>query len=87
MKEITYHKDPQEAFQQAQEGTKGVNDVLQKLDHTSSAYGAQLKHLKHGIEEAYQQIENAMEVASEHQRIQLEHFQQDLQRIEQSIQE
>jgi hypothetical protein len=37
--------------------------------------------LKKEVNEAYAQIENALEVASETQRAQLERFQQDLQSI------
>ena len=47
----------------------------------SASYGSQLKHLKNEVNEAYQQIENALEVASEKQRARLEQFQTDLQGI------
>lgn len=78
---MPYHQNPQQAFQQAQEGTKDVIDVFENLDYDGSAYGHQLNHLKHEINEAYQQIENAMEVATDHQRIQLQKFQTDLKAI------
>ncbi|MGN1385457.1 MAG: hypothetical protein ACI4XS_02535 [Bacillus sp. (in: firmicutes)] len=76
-----YHEDKQQAFQDAQEATKDVKDILQKLDRNGNAYGAQVKHLKTGIIEAYEQIDNALEVASEHQRHQLQQYKQELQSI------
>lgn len=84
---MPYNKDNQQAFQEAQEGTKEVKDVLEKLSVNGSEYGSQLKHLKQEINEAYQQIENALEVASEHQRIQLEQYQKDLQEIVNQVNE
>lgn len=81
MKAIPYHEDKQQAFQDAQEATKDIKDIMQKLDQNGNAYGAQLKHLKTGIIEAYQQIDNALEVASEHQRHQLQQYKQELQSI------
>lgn len=81
MNVIPYHEDKQQAFQDAQEATKDVKDILQKLDQGGRAYGAQAKHLKTGIIEAYQQIDNALEVASEHQRHQLQQYKQELQSI------
>ena len=78
---MVYHEDKQQAFQEAQEETKDVKDILQKLDRNGNAYGAQVKHLKTGIIEAYEQIDNALEVASEHQRHQLQQYKQELQSI------
>lgn len=78
---MVYHEDKQQAFQDAQEATKDVKDILQKLDRNGNAYGAQVKHLKTGIIEAYEQIDNALEVASEHQRHQLQQYKQELQSI------
>ena len=46
--------------------------VYYEIVQDSASYGSQLNHLKQEVNEAYQQIENALEVASEHQRIQLE---------------
>ncbi len=54
-------------------------DSMRQLLSDSASYGDQLNHLKEEVNEAYQQIENALEVASEHQREQLRRFQQDLQ--------
>ncbi|WP_019242173.1 MULTISPECIES: hypothetical protein [Bacillus] len=84
---MPYRKDNQYAFQEAQEKTKEVSDVLEKMDSTDAAYGQQLKHLKQEIEVAYQQIENALEIASEHQRKQLEQYQQFLHDIVSDLQE
>ena len=78
---MVYHEDKQQAYQDAQEATKDVKDILQKLDRNGNAYGAQVKHLKTGIIEAYEQIDNALEVASEHQRHQLQQYKQELQSI------
>ncbi len=78
---MAYHEDKQQAYQDAQEATKDVKDILQKLDQNGNAYGAQMNHLKTGIIEAYQQIDNALEVASEHQRHQLQQYKQELQSI------
>lgn len=76
-----YNKDKQQAFQAAQQGYEEAQGLAATIINDSASYGHQLKHLKEEVNEAYQQIENALEVASEHQRAQLERFQQDLQNI------
>ena len=76
---MPYNKDKQQAFQAAQQGMEDAEELYYEIVRDSGAYGHQLKHLKQEVNEAYQQIENALEVASEHQRAQLERFQQDLQ--------
>jgi flagellar biosynthesis chaperone FliJ len=76
-----YHKDKQQAFQAAQQGVEDAQELYHEIVRDSASYGHQLKHLKQEVNEAYQQIENALEVASEHQREQLEKFQQDLQQM------
>lgn len=76
-----YNKDKQQAFQAAQQGYEEAQGLAATIINDSASYGHQLKHLKEEVNEAYQQIENALEVASEHQREQLERFQQDLQSI------
>jgi flagellar biosynthesis chaperone FliJ len=78
---MPYHKNKQQAFQAAQQGYEDTQELYYEIVKDSANYGHQLKHLKQEINEAYQQIENAMEVASEHQRAQLERFQQDLKSI------
>lgn len=74
-----YHKDKQQAFQAAQQGYENAQGLYETIVSDSASYGHQLKHLKDEVNEAYQQIENALEVASEHQKAQLQRFQQDLQ--------
>ncbi|WP_040208956.1 hypothetical protein [Neobacillus jeddahensis] len=81
MDKFPYNKDKQQAFQAAQQGYENAQGLFETIVSDSASYGHQLKHLKDEVNEAYQQIENALEVASEHQRDQLERFQQDLQNI------
>lgn len=76
-----YNKDKQQAFQAAQQGYEEAQGLFATIVSDSASYGHQLKHLREEVNEAYQQIESALEVASEHQRAQLERFQQDLQSI------
>ena len=78
---MPYRKDKQMAFQEAQEGTKEIKDVVEKMDVHGSDYGSQQKLLAHKLNTVTQQIENAFELASEHQRIQLEQYQQELRGI------
>ncbi|NRD79597.1 hypothetical protein HPT25_19740 [Bacillus sp. BRMEA1] len=78
MDKFPYHKDKQQAFQAAQQGYENAQGLFETIVSDSASYGHQLKHLKDEVNEAYQQIENALEVASEKQRAQLEQFQQDL---------
>lgn len=79
MKKFPYNKDKQQAFQAAQQGYENAQGLFETIVSDSAGYGHQLKHLKDEVNEAYQQIENALEVASETQRSQLQRFQQDLQ--------
>ncbi|MGM9926358.1 MAG: hypothetical protein ACI35P_00265 [Bacillus sp. (in: firmicutes)] len=72
------YKDNQLTFQQAQRGTKEVKDLLNSLDPLGNDYGHQVKLLKQEINEAYQQIDSALEIASEHQRAQLKQYQNEL---------
>ncbi|CAH2715999.1 hypothetical protein BACCIP111895_03183 [Neobacillus rhizosphaerae] len=78
MQKFPYNKDKQQAFQAAQQGYEEAQGLFETIVSDSASYGHQLKHLKNEVNEAYQQIANAFEVASEHQRSQLERFQQDL---------
>ncbi|MGM0844805.1 MAG: hypothetical protein ACQEUT_07495 [Bacillota bacterium] len=82
---MPYHKDKQQAFQAAQQGHEEVQDVVNELVLEGPDYGHQLAHLKNEINEAYQQIENALEVASEHQREQLEKMRGDLSSVMQKV--
>jgi F0F1-type ATP synthase membrane subunit b/b' len=78
---MPYHKDKQQSFQAAQQGYEDAQGLYSEIIRDSASYGHQLKHLKNEVIEAYQQIENALENASEHQRAQLERFQQDLRKM------
>ncbi|AJH79668.1 hypothetical protein [Heyndrickxia coagulans] len=78
---MPYHKDKQQAFQAAGQHMALTEDILQNLDMGSEDAGHQLAHLKEEINETYQEIENALEVASETQRVQLEQFRRDLDKI------
>lgn len=78
MQKYPYQKNKQQAFQAAQQGYENAQGLYETIVSDSANYGHQLKHLKDEVNEAYQQIENALEVASETQRAQLERFQQDL---------
>lgn len=78
---MPYHKDKHLAFQAAQQGVEEAKGFFQDIVQDSASYGHQLKHLKKEVNEAYEQIENALEVASEAQRNRLRTFQEDLQDI------
>lgn len=75
---MPYHKNKQQAFQAAQQSMEDAEELYSQIAEDGANYGHQLGHLKQEINEAYEQIQNALEVASEHQRAQLEKFQQDL---------
>lgn len=81
MQKWPYQKNKQQAFQAAQQGVEEAEELYYEIVRDGASYGHQLQHLKNEVNEAYQQIENALEVASEHQRVQLEQFQQDLQKM------
>lgn len=78
---MPYHKNKQQAFQAAQQGVEEARDLYAEIVRDTESYGHQLKHLKNEVNEAYQQIDNALEVASEHQKAQLEQFKQDLEKM------
>ena len=75
---MPYHKNKQQAFQAAQQGVEDAQGLYSEIVRDTQSYGHQLKHLQNEVNEAFQQIENALEVASEHQRAQLEQFKSDL---------
>lgn len=75
---MPYHKNKQQAFQAAEQGVSEAQNLYQEIVRDSASYGHQLKHLKNEVNEALQQIENALEVASETQKPQLEQFRQDI---------
>lgn len=78
---MPYHKNKQQAFQAAQQGVTEAQGFYQDIVRDSASYGHQLKHLKNEVNEALEQIENALEVASETQKKQLEQFRQDISTI------
>jgi ABC-type transporter Mla subunit MlaD len=80
---MPYHKNKQQAYQAAEQGHKQAMDAYaySQMIKEEPDYGRQLKHVKEEVNEAYAQIENALETASDTQRRQLEQFQQDLQSI------
>ncbi|WP_411335014.1 hypothetical protein ACK1LH_10020 [Metabacillus indicus] len=78
---MPYHKNKQQAFQAAQQGTAQAENMYQQLSAETPDYGIQLIHLKEEINEAYEQINNALEVASETQRETLEQYRRDLSKI------
>ncbi|WP_246940360.1 hypothetical protein [Bacillus pinisoli] len=82
---MPYNKNKQQAFQAAQQGTHQAKDVYENMEVTGGDYGSQLKHLKNEVNEAYEQISNALEVASETQRPQLQQFKDDLNSIVEDI--
>lgn len=72
-------QDKRRAFQAADQSFKQVQEAVHGIVIEGPDYGSQLKHVKQEMNEAYQQIETALQVASEHQRLQLQRYQQDLQ--------
>jgi phenylalanyl-tRNA synthetase alpha subunit len=84
---MAYHKAKQEAFQAAQKATMEAKEWHDHLVRDQADYGHQLSHLKQEVNEAFEQINNALEVASEKQRAQLEKFRSDLQAIVDEVKE
>ncbi|WP_223700042.1 hypothetical protein [Sutcliffiella deserti] len=78
---MPYNKDKQQAFQAAQQGTEQARDVYEAIVKNDPDYGHDFKRLENEVNEAMEQINNALEVASETQRPQLMQFQEDLQTI------
>ncbi|MBD8068185.1 hypothetical protein [Bacillus sp. PS06] len=78
---MPYQKDKQQAFQAAQQGTKEAMDVYNSIVQNDPDYGVQLKRLKNEVNEAFNQINNALETASDTQQAQLNQFKDDLQSI------
>lgn len=78
---MPYNKDKQQAFQAAQQGFDEAQGLYTDIIRDSASYGHQLKHLKNEVNEAFQQIENALENASEHQREQLKRYKRDLKKM------
>lgn len=84
---MPYHKDKQQAFQAAQQGVVDAMHSYDNIVKNDPNYGHDLKHLRQEVQEAYEQIQNALEVASETQCSQLKKYEDDLQRIIQHVDE
>lgn len=82
---MPYHKDKQQAFQAAQQGVAQAKNIHEQLDPTSPEYGHYVKQLKQEINEAIQQIENALEVASETQRETLYEYHGEINEMKQDV--
>ncbi|MFX3623341.1 MAG: hypothetical protein ACE3JP_04665 [Ectobacillus sp.] len=82
---MPYHKDKQQAFQAAQQGTKQAMEAYNNIVANDPDYAHHLKELRQEVQQAYEQIQNALETASETQRGQLEKYEQGLQQIMQSV--
>lgn len=82
---MPYHKDKHIAFMHAQEGFRQAQEAHGELVRDSADFGRQLSHLKQEVNEAYQQIENALETAGEIQRDKLEKFKADLAAIVEDV--
>ncbi|WP_017753889.1 hypothetical protein [Calidifontibacillus oryziterrae] len=78
---MPYNKNKQQAFQAAQQGVDHAVDIYKDLVKNDPDYGHHLKDLKNEVNEAFQQIDNALEVASETQLAQLRKFRNDLESI------
>jgi ElaB/YqjD/DUF883 family membrane-anchored ribosome-binding protein len=78
---MPYHKNKQQAYQAAEQSVTEIQNTINELVLDGASYGSQLAHLKSEVNEAYQQIENALEVASDTQRAQLQQFKSDLSSI------
>ncbi|KGX87560.1 hypothetical protein [Pontibacillus litoralis] len=81
---VPYHKNKQQAFQAAQQGFQQALDANDNRVKTigKAEYGKELAHLTQEMNEAFVQINKALEVASEHQYNQLKQYEQDLMTIQ-----
>ncbi|MBY6035943.1 hypothetical protein KUV80_04740 [Fictibacillus nanhaiensis] len=78
---MPYHKDKQQAYQAAEQGYHYAVEVSKKLNSSDSEYGVNYSHFMTENEKARQQIENALETASEHQHSQLKDYLNDLEQL------
>ncbi|MFD1018303.1 hypothetical protein [Thalassobacillus hwangdonensis] len=80
---MSYYQNKQEAFQHASNKMKQVEDsaahVLESIHEAD--YGTELAHLQEEINQAYQQVEKALTVSSEHQEKQLQSYKAQLDKI------
>jgi hypothetical protein len=82
---MPYHKNKQQAYQAAEQGYHHTIEVSKKLDASSSEYGVYYANFMTENEKARQQIENALETASEHQKAKLHEFLSELDGLGQSF--
>lgn len=82
---MPYHKDKQQTFQAAQQGVTQAENSFNNIVKNDPNYGHDLKELRQEVQEAYEQIQNALEVASETQRPQLEQYENNLQNIMRNV--
>ncbi|PQZ57170.1 MULTISPECIES: hypothetical protein [Bacillus] len=82
---MPYHKDKQQAFQAAEQGFVQAENTFNNIVKNDPNYGHDLKELRQEVQEAYEQIQNALEVASETQRPQLEQYESNLQNIMRNV--
>ena len=87
MKKFPYNKDKQQSFQAAQQGHKEAVDAYEQANEAKNdaSYGHEAKQAIGDVNEASQQIENALENASETQRQRLTEFQQDIEDMENDL--
>jgi len=79
---MPYHKDKQQAYQAAEQGYHHTIEVSKQLDASNSEYGVYYNHFMTENEKACQQIQNALETASEHQQPQLMNYLRELQQLQ-----
>lgn len=82
---MPYHKDKQQAFQAAQQGVVQAENIFNNIVKNDPNYGHDLKELRQEVQEAYEQIQNALEVASETRCPQLEQYESNLQNIMRNV--
>ena len=63
---MPYHKDKQQAFQAAQQGVTQAENAFNNIVKNDPNYGHDLKELRQEVQEAYEQIQNALEVHNAH---------------------
>ncbi|KMY49673.1 hypothetical protein AC625_09085 [Peribacillus loiseleuriae] len=80
-------QDKRRAFQEADQSFKQAQEAMFEIVKDGPEYGSQLKHVKQEMDEAYQQIQSALQVASEQQREQLQRYQEDLQSMIEDVEQ
>lgn len=78
---MPYHKNKQQSFQAAQQGTSAAADAFRSASQEEADYGAQVKQVKEEVNEAFAQIQNARENATGNQNMRLDQFEEELNQI------